>query len=166
LFDVPDAYSNYRLVEFSKVLRNERSAVELRAEFTVGDEVGYWEAVLDEESAVLLNWEMGSRKPSANFQVQHAEMEYDFSSGHNGPMIQRYTSWTAHGKDKSVYNKQTQEVLELDTRPPSKNLFYPASIGIDIDYARNYSWILYALSGLAVLALGIWVRNVRNRSSV
>ncbi len=156
LFDVPGNYEDYRLVDFERRTETSRETVRLRAEYIVGKEQAFWQVVLDEDSGVVLEYEVGGKKVNANGQAKHGRIDYDFSAP--TPKIELYTTWVSTIPEQSIYNKETHRVVEYDATPADKSLFYPASIGLDIDYGSKKGWWLYALIALALLGVAFLLR--------
>lgn len=151
IYDTP-GYDNYRLTKFEPTEYRGRQSILLGAEFSYDNLDCSWEVVLDKEFGVVLSYTMAELKGSPNVQWRRGEVNFRFGEKGVFPELTGFMMWDEVGANRKEYNKATHTVIESFPEAPSKDVFYPSSIGIDIDLESGVKFWWFVGAGVLVVA--------------
>ena len=154
IYETP-GYENYRLTKFAPTEYNNRGSLLLGAEFDYEGHDCSWEVVLDKESGVVLAYTICELKGTPNVQWRRGEIQFQFDQNGDFPTLTGYTMWDEVGQKRTKYNEAAHTVVELSRKRPKADIFYPSSIGIDVELGkRSLFWWFIASALILVTIVG------------
>ncbi len=157
IYDTP-GYDSYQLTKFDHTEVNNRKAIVLGGEFKFDSKPCNWEVLIDNEHSVVLSYTIGELLGTPEAQWRRGVVDYKFSEDGSFPEIKTLAVWDEVGSNREIYNKYLHEVTDFIDHAPARELFYPQSLGIPIEFgAPSRSWIAWSIALSGLFALVWWI---------